>query len=205
MVDITGSTMSRYIYACPAWQWPIPPQQLIDTIDHSTNHFSHQNSHDFETVMLDFKRINFDQNLDLCIKFREDSFRASFPGSNDWKELWNPDEYANWIQQHAARFPDGAVHIWFENTIIGQLEFSYGNGKAHVNLHYLAPTYRGSGLAQQAHDHIANTLRAHHCKHATLRASPTNLRALSFYAKTGWQDLGQDPDYPQVHRFELIL
>lgn len=155
--------------------------------------------------MISFKPINFEEHLDICIQFREDSFRASFPGSDVWKEHWDPDEYANWIQQHATRFPDGAVHIWLNSNIIGQLEFSYGNGKGHVNLYYLAPAYRGKGLAKQAHDHIANTLRAHNCQYATLRASPTNIRALGFYAKLGWQDLGPDGEHPQVNTFELKL
>ena len=152
-----------------------------------------------------FKKIDFDQHLDLCVRFREDSYRASFPNSRNWDQHWNPDEYTQWIQQHAQRFPEGAVHIWVNNIIVGQLEFAYGKEKAHVNLYYLTPKFRGTGLSIHAHNHIQTTLRAHNCKVATLRASPTNTRALNFYAKTGWRDLGVDPEYPQAHLFELEL
>lgn len=155
--------------------------------------------------MLSFKNIDFNQHLDLCVQFREDSYRASFPGSDDWNKLWNPDEYANWIQQHAIRFPDGAVHIWLDDTIVGQLEFSYLGDSAHINLYYLIPQARGKGWGLVAHEYIGKTLRTHNCKTATLRASPKNLRALKFYEKTGWENLGPDTHYPEVNRFQLLL
>ena len=155
--------------------------------------------------MLEFRKIDFENDMSVCIDFRADSFRASFPEPDNWKDHWNENEYRSWIVEHAKQYPDGVLHIWREEEIIGQLEFAYANGNGHINLYYLLPDYRGAGCGAIAHEHVVCTLRNYGCKTATLRVSPTNTRATAFYKKLGWVDLGHDQEYSHVHKFTINL
>jgi len=155
--------------------------------------------------LIQFKKIEFENNLETCVNFREDSFRASFPGRDEWKDHWDECQYRNWIIDHAKMFPDGAVHIWRKSEIIGQLEFAYVEGVGHVSLYYLVPEERGSGVGQQAHAYVVKKLTEHGCKTASLRVSPINLRAVRFYRRLGWVSRGQDPKYSYVHMYEISL
>jgi RimJ/RimL family protein N-acetyltransferase len=155
--------------------------------------------------MLKFVKINFQAHMKECVRFREDSFKASFPESDEWKRYWNEAEYRAWIVGYAKQYPNGVLHIWREEDLIGQLEFSYTVKTGHINLYYLRPGYRGRGYGVIAHAHVVRTLLNHGCKTATLRVSPTNTRAIAFYKNIGWMDLGQDPKYSHVHKFTIDL
>lgn len=153
--------------------------------------------------MIEIRRMDLNSHKELCIELREDSFRVSFPDS--WRKHWDADGYSNWIEKHAEKYPDGALHVWHRGRIIGQLEFSYSADNGHVNLYYLVPEYRGKGYGILCHEHVANTLIKSGCKTATLRVSPENSRAIKFYEKLGWSDLGIEPDYGNVHKFAINL
>lgn len=153
--------------------------------------------------MLEFKPIDFSCDFDTCVKFREDSFRASFPGSNQWQVYWDEAQYRDWIIQHTQRFPEGAIHIFWQNEIIGQLEFAYFSDYGYINLYYLIEPARGKGYGQLAHAYIRSVLEAKGCKTADLRVSPGNNRAVNFYRKLGARDCGQDPANPHVHIYQF--
>ncbi len=106
-----------------------------------------------------------------------------------------------------AEFPDGYVHVWQGGEIAGQLEMlprpELGFGM--VNLVYLVPACRGGPLSDALHDYIEATLRRYGMPKARLSVSPTNQRAIRYYLKHGWRDLGPRPDRPYVHAFELDL
>lgn len=153
--------------------------------------------------MLQFKKIDFENDMETCVRFREDSYRASFPDSAEWKTFWDEQQYRNWIIDHAEMFPDGAVHIWHHSELIGQLEFAYADGIGHVNLYYLIPEKRGKGFGQHAHTYVINKLSEHGCNKASLRVSPNNMRAITFYRRLGWVDCGQDTKHNYVHLYEI--
>lgn len=152
-----------------------------------------------------FQLVDFSQHMDVCVQFREDSFRASYPDGNEWQQHWDEADYRKWIVEHAERFTDGAQHLWSNGNIIGQLEFAYWDERAHVNLFYLRPDKRGAGYGTLLQEHVTDYLRSKKCAYATLRVSPRNERAIRFYKKHGWVDTGADEQYPQVqlYRFEL--
>lgn len=152
-----------------------------------------------------FKPIDFASHMHICVTFREDSFRASYPEGDEWRQHWDETEYRQWIVAHAEKFPGGAQHLWCDGEIIGQLEFSYKEGWAHINLFYLRPDKRGLGYGTLLHQFVKNFLRDHNLMSATLRASPRNTRAIRFYQKHGWVDTGPDAHYPQVHLYRLEL
>lgn len=160
---------------------------------------------DINCPMISFQRVNLDESMDLCVQFREDSFEVSFPGDETWKKHWDKEDYRRWIVEYAAKFPDGVLHAIYDGEIIGQLEFSYADDTGHVNLSYLKPAVRGRGFGGALQEQVVSTLQSKGCCAATLRVSPTNERAIKFYAKHGWIDLGPDQKHPQVHVYKIEL
>ncbi|BCD96574.1 GNAT family N-acetyltransferase [Marinagarivorans cellulosilyticus] len=154
--------------------------------------------------MLTFKTIHI-KSRKICAQFREDAFICSFPNSNVWKNYWNAEKYYAWLESHIKNYPLGAIHIWLNQKIIGQLEFNYGQPLSHINLFYLRPKYRGQDYSRQMHAYTINTLRKQGTQTATLRAAPGNERAIGFYRKHGWQDLGKDAEHGEVNRYKLEL
>lgn len=154
--------------------------------------------------MLTFKTIHI-KNRKICAQFREDAFICSFPSSNVWKNYWNAEKYYAWLESHIKNYPLGAIHIWLNQKIIGQLEFNYGKAESHINLFYLRPEYRGKNYSSQMHAYVISKLQIQGCHTATLRAAPGNQRAIGFYRKHGWQDLGADTEHPEVNRYKLEL
>lgn len=150
-----------------------------------------------------FLPIDFVRDMETCVRFREDSFRSSYPDSDEWQQHWDEADYRQWIPQHAARFPGGAQHLWSDGEIIGQLEFAYQDDWGHVNLFYLREDKRGLGYGTLLQEYVTNFLRLKGCRSATLRAGPRNKRAIRFYEKHGWRDTGPDTRYPQVHLYRL--
>lgn len=153
----------------------------------------------------DFQPIDFARHMEICVQFREDSFRVSYPDGDDWRQYWDEADYRKWILEHAQRFNGGAQHLWENGEIIGQLEFAYQDDWGHVNLFYLRPDKRGLGYGPLLHEHVVAFLRSKECSSVTLRVSPNNERAIRFYKKHGWMDTGPDARYPQVHLYRLEL
>lgn len=155
--------------------------------------------------MIEFRCVDFESDLETCLAFRKDSFVCSFPESDEWKERWDPDHYIVHIRALAKKYPFGVIHVWSENEIIGQLEFEYGSPNGHIYLYYLHPEVRGTEAATIIHEYVVAELKKTGCKTASLRVSPSNARAISYYKKHGWQDLGLDTERKNVHTFTLKL
>jgi ribosomal protein S18 acetylase RimI-like enzyme len=117
------------------------------------------------------------------------------------------EKYLEWLRDRIAEFPEGFVHAWQGDAIIGQLEVrpkgAPGNG--YINLFYLVPEARGTGVGHTLHDHALAVLRHHGVRIAQLSVSPTNARAVRYYAKHGWRDLGPRPGHEEVHLMEREL
>ncbi|MBJ7537423.1 GNAT family N-acetyltransferase [Marinomonas transparens] len=145
---------------------------------------------------VDFKRINVEDDFQTCVDFRRDSyfcsfdtyegFEASIVGYQDnlFLKVGNPDYFY--------------FHLWAQGKIIGQLEFRAFSELAdtgYVNLIYLISEYRGSGLAAQLQQFIAEQLMEKGCKGALLSVSRTNRRALNHYQGWGWQYFSANPKH----------
>ena len=141
--------------------------------------------------MLKFKAINLCLHFDLAVQFRRDSFNVS----NVSNELSNASaeavkKYRQYLDQRVDNFPEGNVHVWENQYIIGQIEstpLSYNQGKiGHINLFYLAPSYRGLGLGKQLDYYIKDIFRSIGIKDLQLIVSSSNKKAIQFYCKYGW-------------------
>jgi len=143
---------------------------------------------------LKFRRIDFKNHSELCLKFRADSFFVSF-GTDEafWEEDGKGGErYLEWLQsKDASRY--GSFHVWKGDQIIGQMELGlYPNEEelGYINLFYLAPEYRGKGYAKTLNDFALQYLKDLGATQAKLSVSPTNKRAWHYYLKHGWTDGG---------------
>ena len=52
-----------------------------------------------------FKPIDFARHMRICVQFREDSFRVSYPNGEEWRQHWDEADYRQWIVEHAANSP----------------------------------------------------------------------------------------------------
>jgi ribosomal protein S18 acetylase RimI-like enzyme len=157
--------------------------------------------------MFEFKPIDLEQHAPWCIRFRGDSLFCSF-GSTDLfyeGEEEGSERYLAWLRQRMEIIPNSCVHLWEDEQIIGQIEMkkSYDDPRVgYINLFYLIPEYRGRGLGNLLDEYAANFFKQLGCTAARLSVTQTNLRAMKFYSKQGWQDVGPRDGNPGVHYME---
>jgi len=154
-----------------------------------------------------FVPIDLDRHADICVRFRRDSFVCSFGSDAEFERTGGAAPYLEWLRARAAELPEGIVHVWSEQHIVGQVEMRMRGAprEAYVNLFYLAPSVRGSGLGNDLHDYAIAVLRAHSIAIAKLSVSSSNARALRYYAKHGWNDIGVRPDRSDLREMQLSL
>lgn len=159
-----------------------------------------------EATTLSFRPIDLERHADRCIAFRRDSFVSSFGTDEAFVEKCGADGagYIAWLREHRAAFPDGFVHVWDGDTLVGQMEMRVRDDPqiGYVNLFYLIAAVRGRGLGDQLHEYALRFFRGRDVATIQLSVSPTNRRALAYYQKHGWRDLGPRPGREQVHLME---
>lgn len=156
---------------------------------------------------LEFRPIDLARHAELSVRFRRDSYVCSFGSDALFNEENGADGrgYLAWLREGLARFPEGHVHAWHGAAIVGQLEMVIGPAWGYVNLFYLAPAARGRGWGGALHDYAVALLQRHGVARAGLSVSPTNQRALAYYARHGWKNLGPRPGAHYVHEMELVV
>ena len=158
-----------------------------------------------QTKRLVFRTINLDTHASVCVSFRRDSYISSFGKDDFFKEAGTDGvHYIERLQLRIAKFPDGYVHAWHGDTIVGQMEMQILEEprRGYVNLFYLAEEMRGTGVSHELQDYAMDFMRLHEVQTAQLSVSPTNTRALTFYRKHGWRDLGMRPGRDNVNLME---
>jgi RimJ/RimL family protein N-acetyltransferase len=167
---------------------------------------------------LKFEPINLQKDSAICVNFRADSFSASFGHDRDfWGEDGQGDRrYLEWLNKKLSLSPQMAFHLWNKTEIIGQVELDFYKGDnkvGYVNLYYLGPSYRGCGVSTLLDQFVVNFFTSLGLSKILLSVSPVNKRALAFYEKHGWKDLGPrftDEELkmnkiPQVHLMEKAI
>lgn len=73
-----------------------------------------------ELPQLDFRLIDFDNNEDLAIRFREESFVVSFGDASAFHETdgRGPERYLEWLKAKHSRDPKSVLHIGSDDKII---------------------------------------------------------------------------------------
>lgn len=156
---------------------------------------------------LQFHTIDLARHADVAVAFRRDSYVCSFGSDQLFVEENGNDGrgYLEWLEARVERFPEGHVHAWRGDDIIGQIEMMIGPRGGYINLFYLRPDARGLGFGPPLHDYALGLLQRHDVAVAGLSVSPTNARALGYYQRHGWQDTGPRPGAPHVHELSLLI
>jgi ribosomal protein S18 acetylase RimI-like enzyme len=158
-----------------------------------------------QTRQLIFKPIDLDMHASVCIAFRRDSYLCSFGEDGFFNEAGSDGvHYIEWLWLRINKFPDGCVHAWHGDKIVGQMEMQILEEprRGYVNLFYLVEEMRGAGVSRELQDYAMEFMRQHRVQLAQLSVSPTNARALAFYRKHGWRDLGLRPGRDNVNLME---
>jgi ribosomal protein S18 acetylase RimI-like enzyme len=158
-------------------------------------------------MTLDFHPIDLDAHGDICLRFREDSFICSF-GSGDrfWAEA-DPrgEKYLARLKERMEQLPGSCVHVWKSGEIVGQVEMWLDHDDSfagYVNLYYMAPEHRGTGIADELDRYAEKFFRKLGVRKARLRVTSSNTRAIRYYRKHGWKPVGSHPDDPNVELME---
>jgi len=158
-----------------------------------------------EIKRLVFKPIDLDTHALVCVAFRRDSYICSF-GEDGFINEAGPAGvyYLKRLRLGIAKFPDGYIHIWQGDKIIGQMEMQILDEplRGYVNLFYLVKEMRSAGISGELQDYAMSFMCRYGVQIAQLSVSPTNARALAFYRKHGWKDLGLRPGRDNVNLME---
>ena len=109
---------------------------------------------------LHFHPIDLSRHGELAIEFRRDSYVCSFGDDQIFVEENGADGsgYLEWLRLRLAQFPEGHVHAWRGDEIVGQIEMMIGSRAGYINLFYLRPDARGFGLGDELHDYAVAVL-----------------------------------------------
>jgi hypothetical protein len=124
------------------------------------------------------------KNFSLAYGFLKDSFAVSFGKE---VHLW-PDklkqltgsEYFEILRKKLAKHSESAIHVFEDNRIIGQIEWSLkADDKTcgYVSLYYLIPIKRGMGLGRYLDVFVSQKLRSLGCQRMQLTVEPTHIQA----------------------------
>ncbi len=153
-----------------------------------------------KNLALRFVQVDLDAHLATCLRFRKDAYVVSFGHDKGYCEA----ETTKWFEHLSKHNPNGFLHVMMDNEIIGQLEFKAGleqeggGTSGYVNLFYLTPEWRGTGVGQQLHDFVIDELTKQGCTQAHLRYIPGNMIAERFYAKNDWTKSGEPSERGQL-------
>jgi GNAT superfamily N-acetyltransferase len=159
---------------------------------------------------LTFTPVDLKSYENVCVQFSEDAFVESFGDAKRFHEEdgKGSERYRVWLRERLAKDPTSVVLVWNESKIIGQVtagKWKVDPSVGYVNLYYLIPEMRGKGFSKYLEAYTENYLKGLGFKLARLSVSPINKRAVRFYEKNGWRDIGPRPGHPEVHLMEKNL
>lgn len=156
---------------------------------------------------VEFLPINTQNDFAQCLKFLCDTFVCSYGTADELEKIGGPDGYRSWLESLIVSSPESAVHVWRKDKIVGQIEMRVAESRnvCVVNLCYLIPEERGGELGGALQAYIFEYLRRNHIETGRLSVSPGNSRAVSYYKKHGWKDLGPRHDRSYVHLMEIHI
>ncbi|CAN5440997.1 GNAT family N-acetyltransferase [soil metagenome] len=145
-------------------------------------------------------------HFDDCVRFRRDSFFCSFGTEQGFDATMGEAnaEYLARMKEKCLALPAGNQHMHLNGEIVGQLEMRWlaDEQVAYVNLFYVVPQWRGSGLGRRL-DRRANEVALElGATRLRLSASHANERALGVYRRLGWTLIGPRDDDPRMVRME---
>lgn len=157
--------------------------------------------------MLSFRRIEIPRDNETIIKFRRNSYIISF---GEEKLFGSNNSYIKRIFERLNKFPEGLVIVEMDDKPVGQIELQIkqfeNKNVGYVNLFYLVEEYRGQGYGAKLIEYAENFFRKNQLNLYQLRVSPTNINAINFYKKHGFELLRiEEEDKVPRYRMQKIL
>ena len=154
-----------------------------------------------------FSPINLKKNLNLCIKFREDTDYCSFQSLKAFSGQVgiNAEKYSEYLSSYK---PEGLKHIVYNGEIIGQLEYTLmptNHKVGYINLIYVVKPFRGEGVSEKAMTYVMEYFLNNSCEEVMLSVSRTNHRAIKYYEKHGFKYLKKNTKDPMddIYSYKL--
>ena len=160
------------------------------------------------TLNLVFKPINLGQHADLCLQFIADTHLCSYGTLDDFLEDGRtPQRFLDRIAAKLAEDTESCLHVWQGDSIVGQINFGMFVDPAigYLSFFYVAPERRGAGVAAEIDAFVTRRFQKRGYKTARLSVTAFNERAIRFYRKHGWRDLGPREENPATHNMEKTV
>ena len=126
-----------------------------------------------------------------------------FPRDDAWCNVHGSDEgfvpelYARSAARHAQEHPGSVVRVLSGDRVVGLVELDPGrdeqSGCGWISLLYMLPEYRGRGWAIQLLGYAFCFYENHDRAAVRLHVSENNARAITFYQRSGFVQIGRDP------------
>lgn len=112
-----------------------------------------------------------------------------------------PEHFTQRIATKLSQDPESCLHVWKDDIVVGQLNFGtfIAPTVGYISHFYVTPEWRGTGVAGEMEAYAVQHLRRRGFRSARLSVIATNTRAMRFYLKHGWRDLGPREDRPIAH------
>ena len=152
--------------------------------------------------MLTFRTIDLAANSQVALRFRDESIRD---GGGTLDRDRSDRQYLAWLRARITAEARFAVHAWKDDAIIGEVvldRYWHDPSAGWVNHYYLVPAERGTGAAAELDTYAETVFTALGMTRAHLAVFPHNQRAMRFYLRRGWNDLGPAAWAPRVHLLE---
>ena len=152
---------------------------------------------------LQYKPIDLDRHTEVFLNFLRDTHLCSFGSMEGFADENGSGEerFTQRVRTRLAEEPESCLHVWRSGEIIGQLHLGRFVDPAigYINMFYVSPGWRGTGVAAAMEDYACASLQAQGFQSAYLSVAAQNHRAIRFYEKQGWTDLGPRQDKPGTH------
>lgn len=145
-----------------------------------------------------------------CARFHREMYLVAFGTDEGLEEEMGPGEarYLQQLRDRIAAWPEGNVHAWHGDAIVGQLEMRLLDNEPHVgyvSLVFVEPAHRAQGLGRLLVEHAVQAARARDMRLLRLSVALTNVPAMMFYKRLGWHVVGSRPNVQPMAIMELDI
>ena len=157
-------------------------------------------------IDLEFLPVDLDRCAPLCITFAVDTDACSFGSAEQFhgEDGTGAERYIQRLRAKLAADTESCLHVWRGGTVVGQLNLGQfiDPSVGYVSVFYVTPAWRGKGVADAMEQYATDWFKRRGFASARLSVTPSNVRAVRFYLRSGWRDLGPREDKPELHNME---
>ena len=148
--------------------------------------------------LLQFKPVDLKRHAAICLEFERD---MNWISSGERESADDEQRGARFLEKIAVKLADDArscLHVWHDETIVGQLNLGrfLEEPVGYIHFLYLAPDYRSLGWAPQLDDYACQRFIERGFGSARLSVDASNQRARQFYQRQNWREIGVREDNP---------